>query len=281
MLWVMNNVCLVEEPRKLVDLIGVDAGAKLRGVMNNVILTERARGLLLVLVDAMKAGELEAPLAYSEVAERLGYPNPRRFAGRKVWRALNELNDWTLAHADVPKVTGLVVDMRTGRPNVRYARSHGVPGDQAEVWWREQIRTAVAFDWDGVLGERSIVSPSPSMTEEEEEGPAMKQVIRRVRDGRVTREVKATHNHTCQICGKRFEVMPGVAYSEGHHLKPLGRPHLGPDVPANVVCVCPECHVKLDCLAIQIDVSSLRKRDGHSMGAVYIDYHNKLWRQRC
>ena len=52
-------------------------------------------------------------------------------------------------------------------------------------------------------------------------------VQRIVRNTEVSRRVKKHHNHTCQICGSRIAIASG-GYSEGAHIRPLGRPHDGP-----------------------------------------------------
>ncbi len=97
-----------------------------------------------------------------------------------------------------------------------------------------------------------------------------------VRDTKVARKVKHAHRQTCQICTGRLELTKDRFYSEGHHLKPLGKPHDGPDVEDNILCVCPNCHVKLDFLAIKIDSTKLRKATGHAVRQEFIDYHNGL-----
>jgi hypothetical protein len=102
------------------------------------------------------------------------------------------------------------------------------------------------------------------------------EVSRVVRDVGLAKAVKELHGHECQICGLRLELSRGQFYSEGHHLKPLGQPHNGPDVEGNVLCVCPNCHAKLDFAAIKIGPTNLRTAPGHSVRQEFIDYHNGL-----
>jgi predicted restriction endonuclease len=66
-----------------------------------------------------------------------------------------------------------------------------------------------------------------------------------VRSGAVAEHVKRLHDHTCQFCRLRISVRDN-GYSEAAHIRPLGRPHNGPDVPENVLCLCPNCHVLFD-----------------------------------
>jgi putative restriction endonuclease len=68
---------------------------------------------------------------------------------------------------------------------------------------------------------------------------------RLVRNTAVTQWVKELYDFTCQFCGERIET-PSGPYAEGAHIRPVGRPHNGPDAADNVVCLCPNDHVKLD-----------------------------------
>jgi putative restriction endonuclease len=68
---------------------------------------------------------------------------------------------------------------------------------------------------------------------------------RRVRNTAVTQWVKELYAHTCQVCGVQIET-PAGPYAEGAHVVPLGKPHRGPDSRKNVLCLCPNCHVKFD-----------------------------------
>ena len=118
-------------------------------------------------------------------------------------------------------------------------------------------------------------------------------VQRLVRDAAVPRNVKALYDGACQVCGLRLVGPNGKAYSEGAHIQPLGEPHRGPDVEPNVLCLCPNCHVRLDIGAIVIeDDWSINVRAGAVVGEVlaklamhrmhkvhvdYIRYHRKYW----
>jgi len=106
------------------------------------------------------------------------------------------------------------------------------------------------------------------------------EVSRLIRDTKLSREVKAIHDNTCQICGYRLELSTETTYAEGHHLQPLGQDHSGPDVKENIICVCPNCHVKLDFRAFRITPGMLRLKDGHTVAQRFIDYHNNQVDQR-
>lgn len=73
-----------------------------------------------------------------------------------------------------------------------------------------------------------------------------------IRDTEVARTVKARHDHQCQVCDERLET-PAGPYAEAAHIRPLGKPHNGPDESSNVICLCPNHHVLFDRGAIWID----------------------------
>jgi putative restriction endonuclease len=68
---------------------------------------------------------------------------------------------------------------------------------------------------------------------------------RTVRSTAVAEAIKKLYEHACQVCDLQLEV-PGGYYSEGAHIRALGRPHSGPDVPENVLCLCPNHHALFD-----------------------------------
>ncbi|MFG1966239.1 YDG/SRA domain-containing protein [Nonomuraea sp. NPDC049028] len=123
-------------------------------------------------------------------------------------------------------------------------------------------------------------------------GPAsvIETVIQRiVRSSKVVQQVKAWYNHECQVCGLAIEVAGG-RYSEGAHIQALGRPHRGPDVVENVLCLCPNDHVRFDSGAIYLsdDLKVIDARTGQTTGALtvnrphridpqYVAHHRARW----
>jgi predicted restriction endonuclease len=95
------------------------------------------------------------------------------------------------------------------------------------------------------------------------------EVYRILRDTARAREIKAAHQYRCQICNNRLTLSDGSHYAEAHHVQPLGRPHNGPDIGENIICVCPNCHVLLDYGSKKLDRAQLEDID-----QIYIDYHN-------
>lgn len=119
-------------------------------------------------------------------------------------------------------------------------------------------------------------------------------VERIVRDTAVVRRVKQWHNYTCQVCGLALAVGPdGESYAEGAHIQALGGQDGGPDVEANVLCLCPNCHVRLDRGALYLtddlrvidryaENSSLNSHQlktvgRHSVEIRFIRAHRRLW----
>lgn len=138
----------------------------------------------------------------------------------------------------------------------------------------------------GVWGLRSYSSETPKSADLDEENDDLvardpsnpyrmkQQVYRILRDTALARSIKKWHSHRCQVCGNRLALAQDRFYSEAHHIKPLGRPHNGPDIPENILCVCPNHHALLDYGAIRIDPDQLRSHPKHHVGAEYARYHN-------
>ncbi|MCI4044972.1 YDG/SRA domain-containing protein [Streptomyces sp. TRM75563] len=120
-------------------------------------------------------------------------------------------------------------------------------------------------------------------------------VERIVRKSAVTKRVKRLHGYICQVCRTPLRVnSSGMNYAEGAHVHALGGPEGGPDVDGNVLCLCPNCHVKLDRGALYLTddfravdrfatedgrrVVPLRMVDGHRVQKRFIQAHRRLWK---
>ena len=101
-------------------------------------------------------------------------------------------------------------------------------------------------------------------------------IYRILRDTNLALEVKHLHEYKCQICGHTINLPDGKQYAEAHHIKPLGKPHNGPDVIANIICVCPNHHAELDYGVLKIDLSFLSFTAKHAIDSQYVDYHNQF-----
>ena len=100
-------------------------------------------------------------------------------------------------------------------------------------------------------------------------------VNRIIRDNKIIKELKALHNNECQLCGMCLRINDRFRYSEGHHIQPLGGKHKGPDIRANILILCPNCHTLCDYGAIKLDKNKIKKHSLSEIDDKFIDYHNK------
>ena len=109
------------------------------------------------------------------------------------------------------------------------------------------------------------------------------------RDVSLSEKVKKLHDYTCQICGVRL-TSPSGPIAIGAHIRGLGRPHNGPDVIQNMLCLCPNHHDQFDKLAYYIEPStflikglddfeekSLRKNKRHKVDPEFLLYHKEQY----
>jgi len=129
--------------------------------------------------------------------------------------------------------------------------------------------------------------PQSNEGQHSNEGPAPRthgRYNRIVRDRDLASRVKDWHGYHCQVCGIRLEVEGGF-YAEAAHIRPLGRPHDGPDVAANLLCLCPNHHVAFDNGALFVaDDFRLEGWDGnlksvprHDIAIEHFRYHRSIW----
>jgi putative restriction endonuclease len=155
-----------------------------------------------------------------------------------------------------------------------------------EHYWRERGRDGFLVCRYRLVADRAgnlVVS-----TDATSGGSARRTMInvqRIVRDTALGREVKRMHDHRCQACGIRLDCAGGP-YAEAAHIRPLGRPHDGPDDLANLLCLCPNHHVlfdngafgigpAMDLIGIPGMLSVVR---GHKIDAQHLVFHRQLWR---
>lgn len=114
-------------------------------------------------------------------------------------------------------------------------------------------------------------------------------IQRIVRSSAVVQEVKAIHDHRCQVCGVCLQTGAG-AYSEAAHIRPIGRPHNGPDVKTNLLCLCPNDHVLFEpggifvtdaFLVVSVPqnetIGELRCHPSHPLDPSALAYHRSLF----
>jgi putative restriction endonuclease len=114
-------------------------------------------------------------------------------------------------------------------------------------------------------------------------------VQRLVRSTEIGQRVKAMHAYACQVCGVTVTT-PAGSYAEAAHIRPLGRPHDGPDNLGNLLCLCPNDHVRLDRAALvitdKLDVvdtapgnvqGRISTATGHLIDSANLAYHRSMF----
>lgn len=84
-------------------------------------------------------------------------------------------------------------------------------------------------------------------------------ISRKIRDTKMSQNVKKEYSNICQICGKRINIgtieKPSF-YSEGAHIVPIGGSHNGSDTKDNLIVLCPNHHIEFDYGVITIDADT-------------------------
>ncbi|GGS47189.1 YDG/SRA domain-containing protein [Streptomyces cinerochromogenes] len=165
----------------------------------------------------------------------------------------------------------------------------------ADLLERREEAPAESADGEGTADEPDEEAETEEEAVQGEKFPETRtaRVQRLVRDDAVIRNVKRLYAGECQVCGLRLLGPDGKPYSEGAHIRPLGKPHRGPDVEPNVLCLCPNCHVRLDIGAIVIEDDwsivvragafgmdvrpKLKRHRRHTIHLDYLRYHREWW----
>ncbi len=99
-------------------------------------------------------------------------------------------------------------------------------------------------------------------------------------------KLKRLTDFRCQVC-EGFVETAGGPYAEAAHIRPLGRPHDGPDVKSNILCLCPNHHKSFDMggLFIEDDLTvrgtslTLTTQKAHPISIEHLRYHRTMWGQ--
>lgn len=188
-----------------------------------------------------------------------------------------------------------ITDVRTATS--RYPAPDGSPIHICQFELRrlaeqEQVQTSAERRVIGVLEELE----DESLPVERFPRSRSMRVRRLIRDTAAAQRIKQLYDGECQLCGLRLMGPDGTPYCEGAHIKPLGRPHHGPDVEPNILCLCPNCHVRLDIGAVTVDddrsvivradlsgvrlLPRLTVKDGHRVHEEYLCYHRRYWMEQ-
>lgn len=211
---------------------------------------------------------LDIDASWTEFGRLLGAPSLEEFREQAV-RILGV--DTILSVARIDDVVCLSTPMPVSVAGVVVK-----PGVLQSGKWLEKQEVTQLFEAVRRLGEASVESlPSDFEESDNETIRARVTTLRVLRDTQLSRQLKQMHDNTCQVCGEALSMGRKGTYSEAHHIKPLGRPHNGPDVAENILVLCPNHHAQCDYGAIRLDHSKLREAEGHHVGQQFIDYHNE------
>jgi len=105
-------------------------------------------------------------------------------------------------------------------------------------------------------------------------------------------KIKQIYDYQCQVCNVLLE-KPDGAIAVGAHIQGLGRPHNGPDVIENMMCLCPNHHAQFDAFSFYIEPSSLevvgldgfentkiKKSNRHKLDIKFLEYHKTQYKKK-
>ena len=125
--------------------------------------------------------------------------------------------------------------------------------------------------------ENPVTNPKPGVPPSGNQRREYATTQRLVRNTAVTQWVKQLYGYQCQVCDVVLHTPTGP-YAEGAHLRPVGRPHNGPDEASNVLCLCPNDHVRLDrgVIALTPNGDVVEIETGSTLGQLTIEPNHGL-----
>ena len=102
-------------------------------------------------------------------------------------------------------------------------------------------------------------------------------VNRLKRNVKLSEELKQLYGYKCQVCDVYLKT-PSSAIAIGTHIKGLGKPHHGPDVIENMICLCPNHHEQFDDYGYYIDADTLEIKglDGFEKKKIIMNKKHKI-----
>lgn len=155
-----------------------------------------------------------------------------------------------------------------------YWREKGRSG--FDVWRFRLVRLREDFRSGQGIGEEQAIYSAAARQETT--------ILRVVRDTEQGRRLKILYDYRCQMCSIRLMGSAGP-YAEAAHIRPLGRPHYGPDTIDNLLCLCPNHHVLFDLGGVGVaDDLSLIGEEGrlmvdprHPINREHLRYHRERY----
>ena len=232
---------------------------------------ENLLALLVERLDKAIPGQPQTYIGYKQCHDALGLTQQREKWGESLKpQGLSSLADWT-EETGLPGITGLIINLSTNEPGKGYFNLFG-RDENDYAWWSNQIKEAKEFDWSPYITEEFDLVPIDFAAPDREDIVTS----RIIRDTGLSVRVKALNRNECQIGGLVIDMPAGKKYSEAHHIKPLGKPHNGPDIIENMICVCPNHHAILDYGAINLEINEIISKPGHEIAGEFISYHNAI-----
>lgn len=152
------------------------------------------------------------------------------------------------------------------------------------TYWQETGKSGYRV-WRFYLVKTNDTIISPSVSERDEASyPSRKQefIQRYIRNTAVSEDIKALYRNQCMVCNRTVKT-PAGRYAEGAHIKPLGKPHEGPDIKPNLLCLCPNHHVMFDFGGFGVDDNlellgiegTLKVHPKHNIDERFLGYHRE------
>jgi hypothetical protein len=127
------------------------------------MLTSEAKAILQLLVNFIRAGRFNPNdersfIGYKELHDSLRLDRKVPHWGKSArLQGLEDLARW-LHQADLPAITGLIVNRTNSQPGDGYFELFGRPDGDRE-WWAKQVRRSIAFDWSPYVND----DPTPTL----------------------------------------------------------------------------------------------------------------------
>ncbi len=140
-------------------------------------------------------------------------------------------------------------------PNIEYWQSQGLDNF---LRWKEgfhRARNISAVDMD--IDEQDAPWKPALVDGVDPPERRTTRVERVIRNSALSRFLKMLYSHQCQICLFTFMLTNSRQYAETHHIKPLGKKHMGSDNQSNMIVLCPNHHAMMDFGALAIHPDDL------------------------
>ena len=153
---------------------------------------QKGQKLLAMLVANIRHGRFKRRdpktfISYGEALRELAIPLRGRAGQQLQKEGLTELNAWTQAHPEIPKITGFIINKAKRYPGPGFFQSHGRRPDDRE-WWLSETAKAIDFDWSPYLRAQSPAYESPDeagpVALHEEPGPVDYRTIITIEPGK-------------------------------------------------------------------------------------------------